>query len=75
MLFSEKEANLVALMPIRPFTAKKASRIWKRDLAFTQKVLDELAGRAILVDIELNGESVYALRAGINRRPYTNNQV
>ncbi|MBL7135132.1 MAG: 4Fe-4S dicluster domain-containing protein [Candidatus Marinimicrobia bacterium] len=61
MLFSEKEAKLVSLMPIKSFTAKKASRIWKMDLTSTQKVLDELAGRAILVDIEQNGESVYAL--------------
>jgi len=61
MLFSEKEAKLVSLMPIKPFTAKKASRIWKMDLISTQKVLDELAGRAILVDIEQNGEPVYVL--------------
>lgn len=61
MLFNEKEANLVSLMPIKPFTAKKASRIWKMNLTETQKVLDELAGRAILVDIEQNGESVYTL--------------
>lgn len=61
MLFSEKEAKLVSLMPVKPFTAKKASRIWKMDLTSTQKVLDELAGRAILIDIEQNGESVYIL--------------
>ncbi len=61
MLFSEKEANLVSLLPIKPFNAKKASRIWKTDLTTTQKILDELAGRAILVDIDHNGESVYAL--------------
>jgi ferredoxin len=61
MLFSETEAQLVAQMPIKPFTAEKASRIWKMDLKSTQKVLDELAGRAILVDIERNGHSVYAL--------------
>ncbi len=61
MLFSEKEAQLVSLTPIRPFTAKRVSRIWKMNLARTQQVLDELAGRAILVDIEQNGESVYVL--------------
>jgi ferredoxin len=61
MLFSEKEAQLASLMPIRPFTAKRASRIWKMDLASTQKVLDELADRAILVDIDENGKSVYVL--------------
>ena len=61
MLFSEKEANLVSLLPIRPFTAIKASRMWKMDISSSQKMLDELAGRSILVDIEQNGETVYAL--------------
>ncbi len=61
MLFSEKEAGLVSLLPIKPFTAKKASQIWKMNINSTQKVLDTLAGRAILVDIEQNGESVYCL--------------
>lgn len=61
MLFSEKEAKLVSLMPIKPFTAKKAGRIWKMDLTSTQKMLDELADRAILIDIEQKGESVYVL--------------
>ena len=61
ILFSEKEAELVSLLPIRPFTAKKASRIWRMDSTSTQKALDDLAGRAILVDIERNGETVYVL--------------
>ncbi len=61
MLFSEKEGELVSLLPVKPFTARKASRIWKMDLTSSRKVLDELAGRAILVDIEQNGEFVYAL--------------
>jgi ferredoxin len=61
MLFSEKEANLVSLLPIRPFTAKKASRIWKMDISSSRKVLDTLAGRSILVDFEQNGETVYTL--------------
>ncbi len=61
MLFSEREAELVSLMPIKPFIAEKASRIWKMDIASTQNVLDRLAERAILVDIERNGKSVYAL--------------
>ncbi len=61
MLFSEKEAELVSLLPVKPFTAKKASRIWKMDLAATHKILDQLADRAILVDIELNNEMSYVL--------------
>ena len=61
MLFSEKEAGLVAQMPIKPFTAQKASQVWKMDLPSTQKVLDDLAGRTILLDIEQNGEFLYVL--------------
>ncbi|TFH00478.1 MAG: 4Fe-4S dicluster domain-containing protein [Calditrichales bacterium] len=61
ILFHEKEADLVALLPIKPFTADKAASIWKMPLAETQKILDELASRALLVDITQNGTSVYAL--------------
>ena len=61
MLVNEREAGLVALMPIRPFSPEKAARIWKMDLAAARNVLEELASRAILVDIERNGRSWYAL--------------
>lgn len=61
MLFNEKEAGLVALLPIKPFNVKKAGDIWKMNLTDAQKILDELAGRAILVDLEQNGEQVYCL--------------
>ncbi|MHB8204604.1 MAG: (Fe-S)-binding protein, partial [Desulfomonilaceae bacterium] len=61
MLFSEKEAELVALLPIRPFNAEKAAKVWKMDLSSARKILDELANRAILVDIEQNGEILYCL--------------
>jgi len=61
VLFSEKEAQLVSLLPIKPFTAEKASRIWKLDLNSTRKILDTLADRALLVDIEQNGEQEYSL--------------
>ncbi len=61
ILFSEQDAELVSSLPIRPFNVKKAIRIWKMDSKSTQKVLDELASRAILVDIERNGETVYVL--------------
>jgi len=61
ILFHEREAELVSILPIKPFTAKKAARIWKMDLASAQKVLDSLASRAILVDMDQNGQSVYCL--------------
>ncbi len=61
VLFSEREAEVVAQLPIKPFTARKAAKILKMDLAETRKVLDELASRAILVDIERDGETTYIL--------------
>jgi ferredoxin len=61
MLMNEKEAALLAQLPIRPFTAAKAARVWKLPLAEARNVLEELAGRALLVDIDRRGESVYAL--------------
>jgi len=61
ILFSDQEAQLVSLLPIKPFTAQKASQIWKMDLNSTQKILSKVASRAILVDIAQNDELVYAL--------------
>ncbi|MBD3868968.1 MAG: 4Fe-4S dicluster domain-containing protein [Acidobacteria bacterium] len=61
MLVSEREAGLVAQMPIKPFSPEKAARIWKMPLADARKVLEELASRAVLVDLEQNGRSWYAL--------------
>ena len=61
VLFSEREAEVVAQLPIKPFTASKASRILKMDLTETRNILDELASRAILVDVEHEGESTYTL--------------
>lgn len=61
ILFSEREAAIVAQLPIKPFTAEKASRILKMELAETRRVLDELASRAILVDTEHDGEVTYVL--------------
>jgi ferredoxin len=61
ILFSEREAALVARLPIKPFTAKKAARIWKMDLSAARRLLDTLAGRAILIDIPQKGETRYVL--------------
>jgi len=45
LLFSEREAGLVAQLPIRPFTAKEAGRIWKMRLADAQSAVDRLYER------------------------------
>ncbi len=61
MLFSEREASLVSLLPIKPFKAEKAAKNWKLKLSETKKILENLAERGILVDVELNGEMEYSL--------------
>jgi len=61
ILFSEREAGLVAQLPIKPFTVAQASRILKMELAETRRALDELASRAILVDTEHDGQITYTL--------------
>lgn len=61
ILFSDQEAGLVSLMPIKPFTAQKASKIWEMDIVSTKNILDKLAQRALLVDIEQNGKTTYTL--------------
>lgn len=60
-LFSEKEAGLVAQLPIKPFKVQAASRIWKMTEAEARKILDKLAARAILLDLDNNGEQEYLL--------------
>jgi ferredoxin len=61
LLFSEREAALVALLPIKPFTAEVAARAWKMPEAEARTVLDELASRAILLDVERSGRVEYSL--------------
>ncbi len=62
LLFSEEEAGLVALLPIRPFTTQHAARRWQMSLADAQNVLDELADRAILLDMQgPDGQTSYVL--------------
>jgi ferredoxin len=61
ILFTEKDADLVSRLPIKPFTAELAARIWKMKMPAAQKILDDLASRAILVDIEDDGRQTYVL--------------
>jgi hypothetical protein len=46
LLFSEREAGLVAQLPIRPVTARRVARIWGMREAEARAVLDGLASRA-----------------------------
>jgi len=62
LLFSEREAGLVALLPIRPFKPAQAAASWKMPEAEARSVLEELASRAILLDLQgPDGEWRYML--------------
>lgn len=61
VLVSEREAALLAQLPIRPFTVARAAKIWKLGEAEAKKALDALADRAVLLDYEEEGETRYAL--------------
>lgn len=61
ILLSEREAELIASLPIRPFTVDQAASAWKMSSSQAIKILDELAGRALLVDIENDGQTTYVL--------------
>jgi len=61
LLFSEEEAKLVSLLPIKPFNVKTAAKAWKKTEEEARLVLDELASRALLIDVERNGNPTYSL--------------
>lgn len=61
MLFSEREAELVSLLPIKPFRVETAAQAWGMPISEARAVLEELARRAILVDINQNGHTLYVL--------------
>lgn len=55
VLFTEKEAKWVALLPVRPFTVKKAAKIWGTTEYRAERLLDRLCEKALLVDSWNNG--------------------
>ncbi len=62
MLFSEREAELVSALPIRPVTAAQAARLWKTTPQQAAKALEDMAGRAVLLDLEdREGNRTYVL--------------
>lgn len=51
VLFTEKEAELVAQLPIKAFKVKDASKIWSVSESEAYKILDALAKKALILDI------------------------
>ena len=61
LLFSEEEAKLVSLLPIKPFTTKTAAKAWGKTEEEARIVLEELASRALLIDVEKDGNQTFSL--------------
>ncbi|MBE0701374.1 MAG: 4Fe-4S binding protein, partial [Acholeplasmataceae bacterium] len=61
LLFSEEEAKLVSLLPIKPFTTKTAAKAWGKTEEEARIVLEELASRALLIDVEQDGNQTFSL--------------
>jgi len=62
LLFSEKEAGLISQLPIHPFSSAHAARLWRVREVEAARLLDGLADRALLLDMEQeNGEKLYVL--------------
>lgn len=61
VLYTEKEAKWVALLPVRPFTLKRAAKIWNTSEAKAEKLLDHLCEKALLVDSMYRGERQFVM--------------
>jgi len=55
VLFSEEEARLVSLLPVRPFTVSKAAKVWGVGELEAEKALDRLCEKALLLDASREG--------------------
>ena len=61
LLVSEEEAGLLAQVPIRPFTARRAAAIWKLPQDKASQILEALADRSMLLDYHHGEETRYVL--------------
>ncbi len=61
LLLSEQEAELMARLPLMPFTVKKAASVWRLPESNAQNLLDGLAHRALLLDLARDDETFYIL--------------
>lgn len=61
VLYTETEAKWVALLPVRPFTAKRAAKIWHISEGKAEAFLEHLCEKALLVDSSYQGVRQYAM--------------
>jgi len=61
VLFTEEEAKLLSQLPIGDFGVPLAMKRWKKSESDTINILDDMASRAVLIDIKKNDETRYLL--------------
>ncbi|MHA2028613.1 MAG: DUF362 domain-containing protein [Candidatus Kariarchaeaceae archaeon] len=61
ILFTDEEAELVAKLPIKFITVSNVSKIWNKSEAETEKILNTLADKGIMMDLESNGARSFTL--------------
>lgn len=61
ILFTEEEAEFTSVLPLRFFTAKKAAKIWKKPLNDAIEILNNLADKGILLDLQHKADKKYIL--------------
>jgi len=61
ILFTEEEAKLASVLPLKMFTAREAAKRWNKEEAEAESILDGLADKAILIDSEKDGRKIYCL--------------
>lgn len=61
VLFTHEEASLVSLLPIKPFSVKDAAKIWKKSEEEAFDILNGLAEKALLLDMNDTKEQKYVV--------------
>jgi Pyruvate/2-oxoacid:ferredoxin oxidoreductase delta subunit len=61
VLFTPAEAELVALLPIKPFTAETAALLWKKSETEARNILEALASRGMMLDIDSHHGQMFVM--------------
>lgn len=61
VMFTHEEASLVSLLPIKPFSVKDASKVWRKSEIETSEILNHLAEKALLLDMNDQKEQKYVM--------------
>jgi NAD-dependent dihydropyrimidine dehydrogenase PreA subunit len=61
VLFTHEEASLVSMLPIKPFSVKDAAKIWQKSEEEASEILNGLAEKALLLDMNDKKEQKYVV--------------